>query len=218
MGRACGLLALGLLLTGAVVAQDPKELPGKAKSGPADATLEERALQALRDDDADALKAVAKDLAGLDAEKRRELPVRVRADGVEFRFQGTFPAKDFSPEMFEYVIARAGEKDYEATLAVGKAELARLQRLGRVLDHFKGKGKAKALEIKLAWAEKDKARVEDLGDLLRLESADKRGEFLKQLEINEYGLGGTLNVKADPEALPRERVPATVRITVRLGH
>jgi hypothetical protein len=200
-----------------VFAGDPKDSPGKAKPGPGEATLEERALMALRDNDAEALEKLAKEVAGLDAEARRDLPVRVRADGVEFRFRGTFPAKDFSPEMFEYVIARAGEKDYEATLAVGKGEMARLQQLGRVLEQLKGKGKARALEIKLAWAEKDQGRVEDLGDLLRLEAAGKRNEFVKQLEINEYGLGGTLNVKADPEALPRERVPAMVLITVRLG-
>src|SRR5262249_28102372 len=93
------------------------------------------------------------------------------------------------------------DKDYESLLVAGREELDRLKRLGQALAALKKAGKRASLEYKLVWVDKGQARVEDLQSIVGLLEDAKRNEFLAQLVFNEYGLGGEMNVKADPAVL-----------------
>jgi hypothetical protein len=45
----------------------------------------------------------------------------------------------------------------------------------------------------------------------------ERKEFLGQLRFNDYGLGGSLNVKANAAVLPVRQIAAELLLTVRLA-
>ena len=108
-----------LSVLAALLAADGSE----AKPQPRPADIEPAVLKVLRDGKPEALAAVAADIAALSPAARRDLPVRVRGDAVEFRFRGEFPGKDFSPEMLEYVIGPK-EKNYEFRAVVHHPLLA----------------------------------------------------------------------------------------------
>ena len=204
-----GLLALALLGPAA-----PGE-PDRNTRDPRAADAEARVLRALAREDLTALAALAREIHVPDPTKRRNLPLRIRRDVVEFRFRGEFPADKLAKEMLEYVVADAA-KDYEALLVAGAGELERLGKLGEALDAWHGRGRPPALTVRLTWAEGGRTHVKDLAEILALEPPARRQEFVRQLEFNRAGLGGTLNLKADPKALPVKRVPAEVVIGVRL--
>jgi hypothetical protein len=92
----------------------------------------------------------------------------------------------------------------------------RLEKLGKLIKQLDQAGARPALEIKFAWTENGQPRVEDLMDILRLESPARREEFVKWLALTESGLG-SFNVKADQTVLPGKRVPAEVLIAVRVA-
>lgn len=186
-------------------------VPGQEKKPAVNAEeVELRALLALRAGKPQALEALAEVIRGLDEATRRDLTVRVRPGAVEFRFRGDFPGNEFRPEMLEYVIAPAGERDYETLLAVGPPEAARLKRLAEALPPG---AKTPPLQVVLTWSEGERPRAEDLRDIIRLETPQNRRDFLARLEFMSSGLGA-FNVKADTATLPSKRMPAEVLIAV----
>lgn len=182
------------------------------QEGPA--SIEARAVQALGEGKFRTLRALAAEIAELKPAKRSELPIRIRADVVEFRFRGEAPGERLTPDMLEYVVSDAS-KDYETLLIVGKAELDRALRLGQALADLTKRGRRPALEVKLAWVENGQPRVEDLRDIFRLVDADQADDFLDRLAPKSAGLEA-FNLKADPTALPAKRGPAEVIITIGL--
>jgi hypothetical protein len=174
--------------------------------------MEEAVLKALAEGKRNWLAALVEDVKDLPVEQRKQMAFRLRSDAVEFRFRGEYPADKVSLDGLEYVASKAGEKDYESMLDVGPDELKRLLKLGAAVKQF-GKGKRVPMEVRMAWVEDGRPRVEALGDILRLEPRQK--EFLADLNFNEFGLLA-FNAKADPAALPAKRVPAEVTVTIKL--
>lgn len=187
-----------------------------AAEGKEPSDVESRALRALGDGDAAALADLATEVGRLDVDMRRRLPLRIRADAIEFRFRGEYPGGEFNPEMFEYAICRVKEKEYESLLAVQRDEFARLQKLGEALARLAKSGRKPALDVRFVWTEGGRTQVERLHDVLRLETPARRDEFLHSLAVIESGLGTTTNLKADPATLPSKRIPAEVHVGVRL--
>jgi hypothetical protein len=189
---------------------------GTWAQGPQPPDIEAAVLEALERGRPDDLAAPLSAIRSLSAAARRDLPVRVYGDVVEFQFRGRFPGKEFQPERFEFVVARPG-KEYETLLVVAQDEAARLDRLGVALRGLAKKSKVAPLEIKFAWEERGEARVEDLRDLLGLESAQKREAFLRGLTFYPRGGLGQENVRADPARLPASGGPTRVVVAVRLA-
>jgi hypothetical protein len=88
--------------------------------------------------------------------------------------------------------------------------------LGAALQGLAKKSKAVPLEIKFAWEERGETRVEDLRDLLGLESVQKREAFLRGLTFYPRGGLGQEHVRADPARLPASAGPTRVLVAVRL--
>jgi hypothetical protein len=172
-------------------------------------------LKALEGGKPDDLAAPLSIIRSLSPAARRDLPVRIYGDVVEFQFRGRFPGKEFQPDMLEFVVARPG-KEYETLLVVAEDEATRLDRLGVALQGLGNKSKVAPLEIKFAWEERGEARVEDLRDLLGLESVQKREDFLRGLTFYPRGGLGQENVRADPARLPASAGPTRVVVAVRL--
>jgi hypothetical protein len=178
--------------------------------------FEARVLKALEDKDRAAMRSLAAKFRKLSPEARRELPLRVREDSVEFAFRGSFAGDKFNAEMFEYLVS-SSEKDYESLLVVPAPELGRVQALQPFFDKRAGEGRRKWWSAQLIWTDGDAPQSIDLGDLLiHLEEKDRR-RFLDQLGVISAGLGGTTNVNADSGFLPRKRVPAKLLLTIRIA-
>jgi hypothetical protein len=191
-------------------------LPAPAgAAGPA-SEFEARARKALETGDVAALRALAADLGRLTPEARRALPLRVREGVVEFAFRGEFFGDQFSPEMLEYMVSGRG-KDYETLLVAPEVELERVQALRPYFDKRAGEGRRKWWSARLVWADGGTPHSADLSDLLVGLGAKERERFLDQLGVNGAGLGGDKNVKSEPGALPRKRVPALLLLTLRLA-
>jgi hypothetical protein len=177
---------------------------------------EARALAALEAKDRKELQALAAEFMRLAPEVRRALPLKVYEDSVEFAFRGEFPADKTPWGMLEY-LASSPEKDYESLLVVSAAELKRVQALKPVFEKRAGKGSGKWWSARLVWVEDKLPQALDLTDLLRPLKAAERERFLAELHILDAGLGGTLNVNADPAYLPKGRVPALLLLTIRIA-
>jgi hypothetical protein len=189
--------------------------PPQPAGGDATSLAENLALQALASGDRDRLRRAAEVIAALDEPARRALAVRVRDDEVAFGFRGEFPAKEFSANMFEFVIAAARTRDYETFLTAGPAEMARLQKVAEAVGRLNQGGRRPELRVTLAWVEDGQPRVEDLRDVLRLLDPAARAKFTQALQLHPAGLYAE-NVQADPAALPKQRTPVWVWVAARL--
>jgi hypothetical protein len=176
---------------------------------------ERPAIAALADGNAKALRSLAEAYRGLPPGDRAKLPVRIHEDAVEFVFRGEFPGDQSPWGMLEYLASGPG-KDYESLLVVSEAELKRTQALRRLFKPRPQKGRGKLWSARLVWALDGKPESVNLTDLLAPLKPEERERFRDQIEVNSAGLGGSLNVQADPACLPRKRVPALLLLTVRL--
>jgi len=177
--------------------------------------FEARVLKALEDKDWTALRSLAAEFRKLSSEARRELPLRLREDSVEFAFRGSFPGDKVPGQILEYLVS-GSDKDYESLLVVPAPELDRVQALRPFFEKRAGEGRRKWWSAQLIWTEGDAPQSIDLGDLLIHLSEKDRGQFLDQLGVNRFGLGGNTNVEADSGYLPRKRVPARLLLTIRI--
>ncbi len=178
------------------------------------AEIEALALRALATGAADNLEAVAKEVRALKPAALTGLPLRIRPDAVEFRFRGEFRADQFSAEMLEYLISDPGH-DYESLLIASPEERARLKKVGQAVEALKKAGARAEFDYKLAWTDDGRARVEDVQDILGLLNDTERKAYLNQLVFNDYGLGGSMNVKANTAVLPARRTAVELLLTVR---
>jgi hypothetical protein len=176
---------------------------------------EGRALAALSAGDQKTLRSLAEEYRRLPLPERSKLPVRIRAGEVEFTFRGKFPGDRTPWVLLEYLASDPG-KDYESLLVVSEAELKRIQALDLFFHKQAEKGRGKLWSARLVWAEDGQPESLGLMDLLAPLKADERDRFLDQIDVNSFGLGGTMNVYADPDRLPRKRVPALLLLTIQL--
>jgi hypothetical protein len=200
------LFALGCLVVPA----------GLARTADPPAKWEERAIAALAAEDRKALKALADDFQKLTPDARRELPLRVREDAVEFAFRGEFPADKTPWEMLEYLVCGRG-RDYETLLVAPDAELTRVEALRPFFKKHSGAGRRHWWSARLVWAEEGTLQSVDLADLLAGLEPVERDRFRDELSPNGIGLGCGTNVKADAAALPRKRVAALLLLTLRVS-
>jgi hypothetical protein len=177
---------------------------------------EARALAALEAGDRKALQSLAAEFRKLSPEDRRDLPLRVREESVEFAFRGEFPGNKSPWQMLEYLVS-GPEKDYESLLVAPAAELKRVESLRPVFEKRAGEGRRKWWSARLVWTEGEAPQSADLTDLLVLLERTERDQFRDRLGIVDAGLGGTINVKADPASLPRRRLPALLLLTLRIA-
>jgi len=176
-------------------------------------TFEARSLKTLEAKDRTALRTLAAEFGKLSPEDRRQLPLRIRTDSVEFTFRGEFAGEKFRPGMLEYLVSSSA-KDYESLLIASPTELERVQALRRLFEKRAGEGRRQWWSAQLIWIEDDKPQAIGLSDLLvHLEPRDQV-QFLDQIRITSAGLGGTTNVRADSGLLPRKRVPARLLLTI----
>lgn len=175
--------------------------------------FEARVLKALEEQDRAAIRSLAAEFRKLSSETRRELPLRLREDSVELAFRGSFPGDKFQAQILEYLVS-GSEKDYESLLVVPAPELERVQALRPFFDKRAGEGRRKWWSAQLVWTEGDAPQSIDLVDLLIHLGEKERGQFLDQLGVKRFGLGGIINVKADAGYLPRKRVPARLLLTI----
>ncbi|HKA07456.1 MAG TPA: hypothetical protein VKD71_09380 [Gemmataceae bacterium] len=180
-----------------------------------DAKWEEQARKALTDGDRQSLQQLAAEYRKLAPEVRAALPVRIRADSVEFAFRGAFCGDQFEAQMLEYLVSAPG-KDYESLLVVTGAEEERVQALRSIFDQRARNGRGKTWTARLTWSDGEQPQSVELADLLISLDAAERTEFLDQLAVNSAGLGGSKNVKSVPGVLPKKRVPARLYLTVRM--
>jgi hypothetical protein len=176
---------------------------------------EGRAIAALAAGDQKSLRSLAEEYRKLPPRDRAKLPVRIRDDAVEFAFRGEFPGDQSPWGMLEYLASGPG-KDYEALLVVSAAEGKRVQALRAFFEKQPRKGRGQSWSARLAWVEDGKPESTCLTDLLAPLKVDERERFLDQVGVNSAGLGGDLNVAADPARLPRKRAPALLLLTIRL--
>jgi hypothetical protein len=186
-----------------------------ARAGGPDQKWESRAITVLAVGDQKSLRSLAEEYGKLPPKDRGKLPVQIREEVVEFAFRGDFPG-DTSPwTMLEYLASGSG-KDYEALLVVSEPELKRIQALRPFFEKQPREGRGKLWSARLVWVEDGKPESACLTDLLAFLEAKERGRFLDQVGVNSAGLGGDLNVAADPARLPRRRVPALLLLTIQL--
>jgi hypothetical protein len=177
------------------------------------AKWEARALKALAEGNRAALRALAAAFRDLPPGGRRELPVRIREESVEFSFHGEFRGDHFSAEMLEYLVS-GPDKDYESLLVAPAAELERVQALRPLFVKLAEKKARRTWSARLVWTEDGLPQSVELADLLIRVLPEERERFLDRLGVNDAGLGGTINVKADAALLPRKRVPAKLLLTI----
>lgn len=189
---------------------------GISRSADPPGKWEERAVNALAAEDRKALKALAAEFQELSAAERRELPLRIRPDAVEFSFRGTFPADRNPADMLEYLVCGPG-RDYETLLVASDTELKRVRGLLPFFKKHSGEGRRHWWSARLVWSEGDTPQSVDLTDLLAGLPAAERDRFRDQLGVNEYGVGCGTNVKADAALLPRKRTPALLLLTLRVS-
>jgi hypothetical protein len=196
------------LMAGQSIAQPPDKPVVKS-------AIESKALRALGTGQLNELQTVAKDIRALKPAEQTKLPLRIRPDGIEFRFRGEFPADPARLKILEYILSDHS-KAYESLFVIDAAELARLKKVGEALAAVKKAGKRAVLEYKLVWVEKGQARVEDLQDILSLLTDARRKALLEQLGFKESGLGGSMNVKVDASLLPTARTAGELLLAVHI--
>jgi hypothetical protein len=208
MSRALGLVVFALVWLQASAEAAPPAEPAQK--------WEARVLAALEAGDQKALRALAAEFWKLAPVVRRDLPLRVHAESVEFAFRGEFRGDQTPWGILEYLVSSPG-KDYESLLVAPAAELKRVQALKPIFDKRAGEGRRKWWSARLVWTEGEKPNSVDLMDLLTLLEPKERDRFRDELSIVEAGLGGTINVNADSASLPRKRVPALLLLTIRVA-
>jgi hypothetical protein len=180
-----------------------------------DQSWESRAIAALAAGDQKSLRSLAEEFRKLPAEDRGKLPLQIREGAVEFAYHGDFPG-DRSPwTILEYLVSGPG-KDHESLLVVSKPELKRVQALRAFFDKQPEQGRGKLWTARLVWVADGKPESVSLTDMIAVLKAKERGQFLDEMAVNSAGLGGTLNVEADPARLPRRRVPALLLLTIQM--
>jgi hypothetical protein len=204
MDMRASLVVIAMLVGWPLVAADP------------DPEWEANARQALVAGDAKALRQLAAEYRKLAPEVRTVLPVRIRDDAVEFAFRGEFRGDQYSVEMLEYLVSGPG-KDYETLVVASDAEQQRVQALRSVFEGRTREGHGQTWSARLVWVDGETPHGIDLADLLLPATSAERTEFLDRLGVNEFGLGGSTNVKTDAGVLPRKRVPVRLYLTVRLA-
>jgi hypothetical protein len=203
---AVSVFALVVLSTSVCVA------PARSDAGP---KFEARIRKALEAKDPAELRSLAAEYRKLSAQARRDMPLRVRDDSVEFNFRGEFAGDKFRPGMLEYLVSGSA-KDYESLLVVSEGELERVQALRTFFEKREGKGRHKWWSAQLIWVESETPQAIDLEDLLLHLKPSDRVQFLDRIGITDAGLGGTTNVNADSGLLPRKQVPARLLLTIRM--
>jgi hypothetical protein len=176
--------------------------------------MEVRAVAALEKGDREALRALAAEFRKLAPEVRRNMPLRIRDDSVEFTFRGKFPGDQSPWQMLEYLVSGA-EKEYESLLVAPYCELKRLQGFRPIFARHAGDGR-RMWSARLVWTEAGAPRSVDLTDLLSLLEPKEQKRFLDHLGILKHGFGGEINVAADPSFLPRRRVDALLLLTIQI--
>ncbi|HJZ94748.1 MAG TPA: hypothetical protein VKE40_28035 [Gemmataceae bacterium] len=187
-----------------------------ARAADPPAKWEERAVAALAAEDRKALKFLAEDFQKLTPDARRDLPLRIREDSVEFAFRGEFPADKEPWKMLEYMVCDRG-RDYETLLVAPDAELPRVEAMRPFFKKHSGEGRRHWWSARLVWAEAETPQSVELADLLAGLEPVERDRFRDELSPNGIGLGCGTNVKADIAALPRKRVPALLLLTLRVS-
>jgi hypothetical protein len=205
--RRCSTLVLSCLVSLLICASGTTAEP--------DTNWESRAIAALAAGDQKALQSLAEKYRALLPGERGKLPVRIRGDAVEFAFRGEFPGDQTPWTILEYLASGSG-KDYESLLVVSKAELERLQALRPLFPKQPGKGHGKLWSARLAWVEDGQPASASLADLLAPLTLEERDRFVDQIGVDSAGLGGSLNIAADPAGLPRKRVPALLLLTLQM--
>jgi hypothetical protein len=172
-------------------------------------------VAALEAGERKSLQSLADEFHKLPPEARRDLPVRIREESVEFAFRGEFPGDQSPWQMLEYLACGSG-KDYESLLVVPEAERKRLAALRRTFGKRAGEGR-REWSARLVWADGATPQSVDLTDLLIRVPPEERARFLDGLRITGAGLGGDINVQADPATLPHRRVAALLLLTIRIA-
>jgi hypothetical protein len=190
--------------------------PVAARAAEPAAKWEARALAALADGDRKALRSLADEFGRLSPEARRDLSLRVREDSVEFAFRGEFPADDSPWNLLEYLVSGPANA-YESLLVASAAERKRVRALGPFFRKYAGEGRGKWWSARLVWTEGGTPQSADLADMLLPVKAADRERFRDGIAVNDAGLGGSMNVQADPASLPRKRVSALLLLTLRIA-
>ena len=187
---------------------------GSDSAAPAATPLETEVLEIISAAKTSDLARVARRIEGLEPELRRDFPIRVRQNTIEWRFLGEHPADRLSPEMLEYVVSSEA-KSYESLIVVDAEQVERARRLGAALEDLRKLAPNFQVEVCLAWSSKQDVRIVRLWDVLSAESPQQRRKFLQELSPTEHGLEA-FNSKADKAQLPALQVPARLYITVRM--
>jgi len=186
-----------------------------ARAEDPDSTWESRAIAALAVGDKPALRSLAAEFRKLPAEDRSKLPLQIRDGAVEFTFRGDFPGNESPWQMLEYLACGSG-KEYESLLVVSAAELKRVQALRPYFENQPKEGRGKSWSARLVWVADGKPESASLTDLLDVLEPKLRERFVNQIHVISAGLGGDLNVAADPARLPRRRLPALLLLTIEM--
>lgn len=183
-------------------------------NGPNPTNLEKRVIGALEQNNENALRQLEKDIARLDGPTRADLRFRITDKVVEFEFRGVFPFGQTQPESLEYLISLNPHQNHETLLAVKDDEMARLRQFRRLFQRGRGDSKARLLDSRLCWIEGRGQRTIKLDEILQTELPNVRVDFIKQIEVLEHGLGGSLNVNGQRAVLPQESVDGRMIIVV----
>ena len=201
-----------LLMILAVTHTAPDERGGEG--APTPSSLETEVLEIMSAAKTADLARITRRIETLAPALRRELPIRVRRNTIEWRFVGEHPADRLSPQMLEYVVSSEA-KSHESLIVVDTEQVERARRLGAALERLRKLAPNLQVEVCLAWSTYQSVRIVRLWDILSSESPRERRKFLRELSSTEHGLEA-FNAKADKAELPGSRVAAQVYITVRM--
>ena len=190
-------------------------VPLPRHQSPAD-DLEKRAIRALSESNEGDLKQIQKEIARLDGPARADLRFRIFDKSVEFEFAGVFPGSETQVESLEYLISLNPHKNHETLLAVRQSEMDRLALLRPLFTPQRNDRRTRLLESRMCWIDGMQQRSVGVADILT-EPAKIHDDFMKQLEINEHGLGGSQNVKGQRAILPQEKIEARMIVVVQRG-
>ena len=206
------LLASTFVVTMVLPARaDDGEKSNKAESA-AIVDIETEILRAMEGGMGPEVAEFRKSIRALAPEARRKLAMTVRPGEYQWRFQGVHPADRLG--LLEYIVS-SKIKNYETLLVVEGKELERLQRFGRAFDTLRRRLPDTEVNVQLSWFEHGRVRTVGLWEILAFHEAAKVKEFIKRLDGNDSGIGA-INLKPDLAALPQERTPAQVIITLRI--
>ena len=168
--------------------------------------LEKRVIGALEQNNDGALRQIEKDIARLDGTTRADLRFRISDKAIEFEFRGVYPLGPLQPGSLEYLVSLDPDKNHETLLAVKEPEMARLRQFSKVFHKDRGDTKSQLLDSRFCWMDGRNERSIRLEEILQPEMPKVRVDFINQLEIMQYGLGGNLNALCQG-ALLRQNQP-----------